>query len=220
MLTRAISRCLFLSHKRSIGRIEALAGLMSAIESEKIEYFATDPAFVRNRFEYENAILRSQPSINRYPANYVRFQVNDKLEYENECRVSGLENLEYFSFSTFATKGKVIDFEEYSLIGTHASDSGLTCLVPRDCFGGEKNGNKPKNTECIKEWPDLDWLSLVTRSLETDSRELDPKLADIYPLDFCGKIPESSDCMEIYGLASKSNPQVYKSILFLPSISG
>lgn len=110
---------------------------------------------------------------------------------------------EYFTQKADTPK---LEFSQLKYLGSHASDSGLTCIVPADLYSKRSTESRDLENQ------ELDYLELVTCTLERPGEIITDK--DLFPmLQFCAPIPDEDSIIAVYGEPSPSDPSVYQSLV-------
>lgn len=166
------------------------------------------------------------------PGNFVRLSITPslsrllddplRLKRINTRRPSTFSNEDYFIFSEAANS--IDDLEGFAYLGSHVSDSGLTCIVNEDSFvqspmsshvGDAALSAVDDHPQLEKEDDDsmeLDWLELVTATLDQPGEPLWD--LESYPiLKFCAPIPEEDSCIAVFGKPSKEDSSVYDQVI-------
>lgn len=180
--------------------------LMSSAKNEPfIPIIITDPSYVKNSSDYDENIspdLCGDPT-HKTPLNYVRLNLQRSLfdslsESKHRFICPSPEGDEMF-----ISIGPLKPLAEYEYLGSHHSDSGLTCILREGVYEAEE-GMPPVE--------EMDWLELVTGSLEkTMEGAID---IEAFPmLQFCASVPEEDSAIAVYGLKENQSGQGYNSLV-------
>lgn len=157
------------------------------------KYIITDPSYIKTSQDYSQSITLDMigTSLYKTPFNYVSLTCTNKIENSHKSLfINDDEQIILMPANAAAVK---IEFSEYTYLGSHTSDSGLTCVID-----SEKQIDE-----------ELDWLELVTTSLNEQPIDL-----EMFPmLEFCSTIPENDSSVAVYGRKVASETEMYDSII-------
>ena len=170
-----------------------------------VEVIITDPSYIKTASNYEENITidqRAGPE-NKSPSNYVKVPISrilfDSLHGHMKTHLlpgPGTDEM-------MIILGENYPFKKYEYLGSHTSDSGLTCIIRLDAYTSEMD-NSIEQADL-----EVDWLELVTLSLEGSPIDLE----DFPLLKFCAGIPDGESAVAVYGIKDHVNPLGFKSLV-------
>jgi hypothetical protein len=116
------------------------------------------------------------------------------------------DNHEVASFRTnesFFSFGETSAFENYKLLGTHMSDSGMTCIAAEHCYSLLDQ----EDEDCLQ----VDWDDFVLSTLSDPDMQSAPEDFPLYM--FFSRIPEEDSAISVYGFRRESSEKVSGLIL-------
>lgn len=152
----------------------------------------TDPSYIKSRSDYDENILPDTcgDGTHRSPSSYIKLAIPRRL-YDSlrQARRPLLPSAE--TDEMLFVFGEQHPLESYQYLGSHHTDSGLTCIVKDDLYANEDE-------------EELDWLEVVTRTM--DSPNGGPMDASDFPsLEFLAPVPEEDSAIAVYGLRDNDN---------------
>lgn len=178
----------------------------------------TDPSYIRSAQEYEDNITSDQESQATFGSSgigtYVSLPISQEL-YDTlpTGQLNSLQPSDESADEMFLTLGPKRPLSAYRYLGSHSTDSGLTCVIPFDPYHRRTSKTDAKAEEAIAPSDlELDWLELVTVSLEGGSIDLEE-----FPLlRFCAAVPDGESAVAVFGVPQPTDDKelpVYTSLV-------
>lgn len=143
---------------------------------------------MKSSLDYNDNILPDTcgSASHKTPGSYIQLSLRRDI-YENLRQPQQFLRPSSEADEMFLAIGTLRPLKEYTYIGSHHTDSGLTCVIREGLY---KNG---------EEEGELDWLELVTKTLD-NPRDGAIDVTDFPQLDFCATAPEEESALAVYGL--------------------